>query len=231
MASRSYWIYGVSIGVHIGLAVWAGVIHHRKRVETVALEYAETKKREEQQQNKPLPPPKEQKKRAVAKRARAPSAAPPQARPANAATYLDALPDFGLALSGGVEGDGVLVPAARGPALAAPMPAIVKRVVKTPGARQSGDGCGEPMAKAKPKRVPQLSYTAEARAASVQGKLRVQLSISETGEVTGVKVLQGLGYGLDEAALSAARQATFEPATRCGRPVASTFVIAMRFAI
>jgi periplasmic protein TonB len=230
MASRSYLIYGVSIAVHIGIAVWAGVIHHRKRVETVALEYAETKKREEQQQKKPLPPPKEQKKRAVARRTRAPSAPPPEAQPATAATNLDALPDFGLALSGGVEGDGVLVPAARGPALAAPA-AIVKRVVKTPVARSNGDGCGEAITKAKPKRVPQLSYTAEARAASVQGKLRVQLSISETGEVIGVKVLQGLGYGLDEAALSAARQATFEPATRCGRPIASTFVIAMRFAI
>jgi protein TonB len=230
MASRSYFIYGASIAVHIGLAVWAGVIHHRKRVETIALEYAETKKREQQQEKKPLPPPKEQKKKSVVRRARAPSAPPPEARQLNAATNLDALPDFGLALSGGVEGDGVLVPAARGPALAAPAPAIVRRVVKAPIARPTS-GCGEPITKAKPKRVPQLSYTAEARAASVQGKLRVQLSISETGEVIGVKVLQGLGYGLDEAALSAARQATFEPAMRCGRPIASTFVIAMRFAI
>lgn len=41
----------------------------------------------------------------------------------------------------------------------------------------------------------------------------------------------GLGYGLDEAALEAAKRAAFEPATRCGKPVSATFVIAMRFSL
>ena len=44
-------------------------------------------------------------------------------------------------------------------------------------------------------------------------------------------VLEGLGHGLDEVALTAARAATFEPGTRCGKPTSATFVIAMRFAL
>ena len=35
--------------------------------------------------------------------------------------------------------------------------------------------------------------------------------------------------GLDEAALSAARSATFEPAQHCGKPTRATFTLGMRF--
>jgi protein TonB len=59
----------------------------------------------------------------------------------------------------------------------------------------------------------------------------VELSLDDAGRVTGARVLQGLGHGLDEAALAAARGARFEPATRCGRPVATTFTLAVRFAL
>ena len=45
----------------------------------------------------------------------------------------------------------------------------------------------------------------------------------------GVRVLSGLGYGLDEAALAAAQSASFEPAVRCGKPARATFTISMRF--
>jgi protein TonB len=65
----------------------------------------------------------------------------------------------------------------------------------------------------------------------VEGKVRVRVSIDENGSVTGVELVSGLGHGLDEAALGAARSARFEPATRCGKPVASSFVIAMRFVL
>jgi len=57
----------------------------------------------------------------------------------------------------------------------------------------------------------------------------VELTVDETGRVVEVRVLQGLGYGLDEAALAAARSATFEPALRCGKPSRATFTISMRF--
>jgi protein TonB len=77
--------------------------------------------------------------------------------------------------------------------------------------------------------VPQPVYTDAARAAGVEGKVRVELTVDETGRVIDVKLIAGLGQGLDEAALSAARNASFSPAQRCGRPVRATFTIAMRF--
>jgi protein TonB len=44
-------------------------------------------------------------------------------------------------------------------------------------------------------------------------------------------VVEGLGHGLDEAAVAALRGAKFNPATHCGQPVSSTFVVSVRFAL
>jgi protein TonB len=44
-----------------------------------------------------------------------------------------------------------------------------------------------------------------------------------------VRVIKGLGFGLDEAAVAAAKQWTFKPATRCGKPVAYTVKPGVRF--
>jgi protein TonB len=55
------------------------------------------------------------------------------------------------------------------------------------------------------------------------------VSVAADGSVTQVRLLGGLGYGLDEASLEAARRATFQPATRCGKPVAGTLVMGFRF--
>jgi protein TonB len=44
-------------------------------------------------------------------------------------------------------------------------------------------------------------------------------------------VIAGLGHGLDEAALEAARASTFEPGTRCGKAAVTTFTIGMRFSL
>jgi len=69
----------------------------------------------------------------------------------------------------------------------------------------------------------------QALAAGILGKVRVQLTVDETGRVIEVKLLQGLGYGLDEAALAAARQASFEPALHCGKPERATVRMAFSF--
>ena len=51
------------------------------------------------------------------------------------------------------------------------------------------------------------------------------------GEIVSARVLQGLGYGLDEAAMSAAKRFRFKPATKSGRSVTAPFVIKMRFVL
>ena len=45
------------------------------------------------------------------------------------------------------------------------------------------DGCDEPPAKPKPISVPQPGYTDDAQAAAIEGKVRVQLTVDETGKV------------------------------------------------
>ena len=77
----------------------------------------------------------------------------------------------------------------------------------------------------------QPAYTAEAQQAGVEGKVRLELTIDATGHVTTVKVLSGLGFGLDEAAIAAAKQYTFAPATKCGRSVPTTIKLGVSFGL
>lgn len=60
---------------------------------------------------------------------------------------------------------------------------------------------------------PKLAYTDEARRAEIEGQVILLLKIDSTGRVTAVKVLTGLGYGLDSVAEQAAYRFKFAPAT------------------
>jgi TonB family protein len=67
------------------------------------------------------------------------------------------------------------------------------------------------------KPVPQ--YTAEGRQLRIQGAVVLQVIFKASGEVQVLRVVQGLGHGLDENAEIAARQIKFTPAKEDGRPV------------
>lgn len=68
-------------------------------------------------------------------------------------------------------------------------------------------------------------YPAEARQLGIEGKIRVRLTVSDEGKVTAATLLNQLGHGLDEVALSKAKRLEFDPAKDTNdRPVAS-FVI------
>lgn len=54
-----------------------------------------------------------------------------------------------------------------------------------------------------------IEYPAEARAAGVEGRVRVQLVVLADGTVGDAFVVDGLGHGLDEEALRVVRQARF----------------------
>lgn len=54
-------------------------------------------------------------------------------------------------------------------------------------------------------------YTAEARAAGVQGSVILFLEVSPAGEIQTAHVIQSLGYGLDEKAIQAVRSAGYKP--------------------
>lgn len=240
MSSRTI-IYGASFLFHAALGVWIGKMDSRTRGETIAISVseAEAKKNEDKPKPPPDPPRMETKapdaKRKAARAEQKAKAAPPKPTdapppgPANAA--LEALPDFGLTLSGGVGAGGIAVPTGN----AAAAPTEKKVPVEKPAPRVLApvptDACAEPIVKPKPIRVPQPAYTEAARSANIEGRVRVEVSVDAEGRVTGARILSGLGHGLDEAALGSARQASFAPATRCGKPVNTTFVIAMRFSL
>jgi TonB family protein len=68
---------------------------------------------------------------------------------------------------------------------------------------------------------PTPTYTPEARQRKVEGEVRLDVEFTASGQVHVLRVVQGLGYGLDEAAVHAAEQIRFAPARRGGQPVDS----------
>jgi TonB family protein len=73
-------------------------------------------------------------------------------------------------------------------------------------------------------------YPSLARRFKVEGDVVMRLAVDQTGKVTAVELVKGLGRGgVDEAAVAAARSARFRPATRDGTPVASTYLLTIPF--
>lgn len=67
---------------------------------------------------------------------------------------------------------------------------------------------------------PEPQYTAEGRAKRIQGSVVLDVVFTGSGEVQVLRVVKGLGYGLDENAETAAREIKFKPAkTADGQPV------------
>jgi TonB family protein len=78
---------------------------------------------------------------------------------------------------------------------------------------------------------PRPTYTAEAKAAKIEGDVLLDVIFLATGEVRVEKVVSGLGFGLDEAAQSAARNIKFHPAEDDGQAVNFEAVVHVTFAL
>jgi TonB family protein len=66
---------------------------------------------------------------------------------------------------------------------------------------------------------PTPNYTEEARAQHIEGEVTLEVEFTAAGQVRVVRVVRGLGHGLDEMAQRAAEQIRFKPATSKGTPV------------
>jgi len=66
---------------------------------------------------------------------------------------------------------------------------------------------------------PTPEYTDEARTAHIEGTVSLDLEFTAAGEVRVLRVVRGLGHGLDEAAERAALRIRFKPAQSAGRAV------------
>jgi TonB family protein len=95
------------------------------------------------------------------------------------------------------------------------------------GPFKPGDGVTWPtvVSEAKPE------YTAAARAAKVQGVVELEIVVLPDGSVGDVRVTKSLdrSYGLDEAAIAAAKKWRFKPGLRNGVPVATRVGLILEF--
>ncbi|MGH9524475.1 MAG: energy transducer TonB [Terriglobales bacterium] len=89
-------------------------------------------------------------------------------------------------------------------------------------------GTGHPAASSHPATTaaevlskPTPAYTAEARSLKLQGEVLLRVVFRASGKVEVLRVVRGLGHGLDESAVQAAEKIKFKPATRGGSPVDS----------
>jgi TonB family protein len=72
-------------------------------------------------------------------------------------------------------------------------------------------------------------YTEEARQLKIEGEVLLEVVLQSSGNLRVVRVVRGLGHGLDESAVRAAEKVQFKPATRNGQPTDSTAVLHVVF--
>jgi TonB family protein len=78
--------------------------------------------------------------------------------------------------------------------------------------------------------MPEVTATEEARRKNVTGTVRLGMTLTRNGELLDVKVVKGLGHGLDERAIEAVKNSwVFLPATKNGEVVESSFVVNVDF--
>ena len=72
-------------------------------------------------------------------------------------------------------------------------------------------------------------YTEDARRRGIEGEVVLEIVVRRDGRVGDVRVLKGLGGGLDQQAIQAVRRWSFAAATRRGRPVDIIVEVAVEF--
>jgi protein TonB len=95
------------------------------------------------------------------------------------------------------------------------------------GAMRIGGGVSAPV----PVFMPDPEFSEEARKAKLSGNVLVYLWVDQEGRPTHVRVVRGIGMGLDERAVAAVRQYRFRPARKDGRPVTVEMNVEVNFQI
>jgi TonB family protein len=102
-------------------------------------------------------------------------------------------------------------------------PISAQRIAPAPGASS----------RSKPVEIlfkPTPEYTKAALAKKVEGDVYLEVLFASSGEVTVLQVVKGLGYGLDQTAIEAAREIRFRPAhNQAGEPIDSTARVRIAF--
>ena len=178
------------------------------------------------------PPPPERK--AIPKKVKEPppTPPPPNAKPPPEPPKEPPKPVFGVTMSSTTEGDSSMAvpvgnttmidPAKSGKGPVVPLPAA-----PPPPPKPSY----QPVSELYIKKMPEIDsdacgrtiqYPAEAEQLGVEGDVKLRVELDDKGHVHGIKVLSGLGHGLDQAAVYAlTHRCKFTPAIATdGKPVA-----------
>jgi len=236
-----FWLVAavVSIAAHVGAATFIKqheVGKPRITRPPIEMEIAEVKKRPPPPVIKELPPPPPPPKKPIVVKKIAPKIVPPAVEPPPpAAPKIGIDPENSangstVALAAGVSLDGEVgtgntmdknVPPPPDPVPPTPAPAKGKRFIP------SYQVTRQPIAK----HPVQPEIPAAFRDAQREALVVVELEIDETGHVHSARVLRHADFGLDDAALAAAKATEFEPALMGTQPVAVRYQIPYRFKV
>ncbi len=113
--------------------------------------------------------------------------------------------------------------------------------------REGGFGDADVIAKAAPKAAlpappaktipaeitfkPRPIYSDEGRRLKIEGEVLIEAVFTTDGQVRVLRVVRGLGHGLDESAIQAAQKIQFKPALQNGQPVDFQAVLHIVFAL
>jgi len=225
-------------GVIAMAALSAAQEKQQRRATTVSLAEPEKKKKPEPPRPPPPPPPPPKPRAAPRPVAPTPALAAPEPAPVahTAPVQTDTVMsnEVGMDLGTGQKPRDEIKP---GPAAAKPKPAAAP--VKTPikpaapdGATDNAGACTEPPGKPEPTLKTEIEYTEEARAAGIEGRLVLKVTVDASGAVTDVVVVTGVDPALDATAIATVKTWRFRPALACGKPVAGgQYTIARRFVL
>jgi TonB family protein len=76
---------------------------------------------------------------------------------------------------------------------------------------------------------PRPAYTAEARSLQLEGEVLLEIRFAASGNTRCLRVIRGLGHGLDETAIAAAREIRFRPARQDGSTIDSDAIVHIQF--
>lgn len=241
----------ISVVVHVGLFAGALSIPARrapppkKKVEIVVVEKKKPPEPEVTPEPSPEPPPPPPPPKAVPKPVPKKADTPPPSReppPPPDAPPPPPPQGFSLDMEATVTaGDGPAVRAVEGGGNMFADPKAGgdpgKKTAERPPAPQGrgtnplaqGEGLVEPKVLT-PERDREPPYTEEAKEREIEGELLLRVTVDEAGRVAEVKVIKGLGYGLDEAAVKHVKaKFRFEPARLNGTPISRQITIPITY--